>query len=203
MVLYSLRTLVGVSELNAVILVVAREQRRRAAELLEQHGPWPVPVHVVEGGTERQDSVAAGLQHIGANTDLVLIHDAARPFASLACMQSCIAAAATSGAAIVALAARDTVKVVDARRIILQTLDRQTVWLAQTPQVFNAALLRRAHREAQADASVGTDDAALVERLGTPVTVVPGEWSNHKITTPEDLDWAEWYARSRQLTAES
>jgi len=154
-------------------------------------------MEVVQGGAERQDSVAAGLARVDAAADLVIVHDAARPFVSLACLTACVEAAAAGGAAIVAVPAHDTVKRVDASGVIVDTPDRRTIWLAQTPQVFRFALLRRAYEQAQHDGFVGTDDASLVERLGAPVRVVPGEPRNRKITTPDDLLWAESHLRAQ------
>lgn len=196
MLLYSLRTLSGVSGLRSMVVVAAPAQVATARQLVADHGPWAVVIHVAAGGVERQDSVAAGFAMVDSGVDLVIVHDAARPFVSSACVHACVAAAA-SGAAIVALPARDTVKVVDAERKILQTLDRTTLWLAQTPQVFRASWLREAYERARRDGYVGTDDAALVERTGRTVRVVPGEETNRKITTPEDLRWAEWYLQSQ------
>ena len=128
---------------------------------------------------------------------LLLVHDAARPFVSLECVEACVAAAATHGAAIAAVAAHDTVKLADPDSVIIETLDRRRIWLAQTPQVFRTDLLREAYQRARSDGFVATDDAALVERLGHAVRIVPGESTNRKITTPDDLRWAEWYLQAR------
>jgi len=198
MAVYSVRTLVKLHDLLSIVLVVGADQQSRAASIVTDFGPWPVPVHLARGGAERQDSVAAGLALIDPAADLVIVHDAARPFVPLRCIQACIETAARSGAALVAVPAHDTIKVVDARMEIVQTVDRRTVWLAQTPQVFRADLLRRAYAQARADGYRATDDAMLVERLGVTVRVVPGEWVNRKITTPDDLEWAESYLRGQR-----
>jgi len=198
MAIYSIRTLMKVRDLLSIVLVVSSEQRQRAASMVTDYGPWPVPVYLAHGGAERQHSVAAGLTLADSAADLVVVHDAARPFVPLRCFQACIETAARSGAAIVAVPAHDTIKVVDARHEIVETLDRQTIWLAQTPQVFRADLLRRAYAQARADGYTATDDAMLVERLGVTVRVVPGELVNRKITTPDDLEWAESYLRGQQ-----
>jgi 2-C-methyl-D-erythritol 4-phosphate cytidylyltransferase len=197
MAVYSLRTIAGVPRLRAVVLVVPPEHQDQAAAILGQYGPWPVPMDVIHGGVERQDSVAAGLARVEAAADLVIVHDAARPFVSFACLTACIEAAAAGGAAIVAVPAHDTVKVVDGSGVIVDTPDRRTIWLAQTPQVFRTALLRQAYERARHDGFIGTDDAALGERLGAPVRVVPGEPTNRKITTPDDLLWAESHLRAQ------
>ena len=201
MAVYSLRTLSAVSAVTSVTLVVGTEHVDLANSVVTEHAPWPLPIRITRGGAERQDSVAAGLSVVDPATDMVIVHDAARPFVSTSCVQACIAAATVHGAAIAAVPARDTVKVVDQHPIIRQTLDRRTIWLAQTPQVFHAPLLRRAYEQARHDGYLGTDDAELVERIGATVSVVTGESSNLKITTQEDLLWAEWYLRAHPNTA--
>ena len=201
--IYSLRTLSRIPALSSVVLVVSADQQASATQIVRDYGPWPSPVQVVRGGAERQDSVAAGLKAVPPDTGLVLVHDAARPFASLRSVRACVDAAATHGAAILAVAAHDTVKLADPNAVIVETLDRRCVWLAQTPQVFHSELLRDAYNQAQRDGFVGTDDAALVERLGHPVHIVPGEASNRKITTPEDLRWAEWYLQAHEVASHS
>jgi 2-C-methyl-D-erythritol 4-phosphate cytidylyltransferase len=195
MVVYCLRTLSGLPGLTALVLVVAADRFDLATRVLDEYGPWPVPVRVVGGGVERQDSVAAGLAATADDADLVLVHDAARPFVARSAVEACVAAAAASGAAIVAEPARDTVKLADSTSVITRTLDRRTVWLAQTPQVFRTSLLRSAYDRARREGFLATDDAALVERIGAPVCIVEGNATNRKITTPDDLRWAEWYLR--------
>jgi 2-C-methyl-D-erythritol 4-phosphate cytidylyltransferase len=193
MAVHSLHTLAAVPGLNSIILVVGTDHRQAAADMLERSVPWPIPIHLITGGAERQDSVAAGLASVDPTVDLVIVHDAARPFVSLSCVHACVQAAAGSGAAIVAVPAHDTVKQVGPDRTIVATLDRRSIWLAQTPQVFRTHLLREAYAQAARDGYIATDDAALVERIGAKVFVVPGESTNRKITTPDDLRWAEWY----------
>jgi len=201
MLAYSLHTLSTVPKVTALVLVVAADERRQAETLLDARGPWRVPIRIAEGGAERQDSVAAGLAAVDADADLVLVHDAARPFVTPDCVSACMAAAAATGAAIVAVPATDTVKVTDAEGWIVDTPDRRRLWLAQTPQVFRSALLKEAYRRAAAEGWVATDDAALVEGLGHRVRVVHGHRDNRKITTRDDLRWADWYARSIARTA--
>ncbi|HVO25560.1 MAG TPA: 2-C-methyl-D-erythritol 4-phosphate cytidylyltransferase [Candidatus Margulisiibacteriota bacterium] len=197
MAVYALRTLTRIAGIESIVLVIASDQEVQAREIIRRFGPWPLPLRLVPGGAERQDSVAAGLGVVPALASLVLVHDAARPFVSATCVQACIDAAATHGAAIAAVAAHDTVKLAGADGVIVETLDRGRVWLAQTPQVFRTALLREAYANACRDGYLGTDDASLVERLGHPVRIVPGEPTNRKITTPDDLQWAEWYLQVR------
>ncbi len=145
------------------------------------------PCQFVAGGARRQDSVREGLRAMPAGIDLVLIHDAARPFADAGLIDRVIAAAGASGAAIPALAARDTVKRVDPDRgTVTATLPREEIWLAQTPQGFRRDVLIAAVALGEAGVE-GTDEAMLAERAGHTVSVVPGDARNVKITTADDL----------------
>jgi 2-C-methyl-D-erythritol 4-phosphate cytidylyltransferase/2-C-methyl-D-erythritol 2,4-cyclodiphosphate synthase len=148
------------------------------------------PLRVVKGGPRRQDSVAAAFRLVSDRADVVVIHDAARPFATSGLLARTIAAAAESGAALAALEARDTVKKV-ADGVVSATLDRRTIFLAQTPQAFRRDVLG----DALAIDGDATDEAALAERAGHPVRIVEGEASNIKVTTPEDLVIAEAIGR--------
>jgi 2-C-methyl-D-erythritol 4-phosphate cytidylyltransferase len=143
------------------------------------------PVTVVTGGPTRQESVWLALQAAPA-AEVVLVHDAVRPFIDRRLIDAVVAAAAEHGAAICALPIAETVKRVR-DEVVETTLDRAGLWSVQTPQAFRPDLLREAHDKARRDGVVGTDDAMLVERLGHPVRVVAGLAGNVKITTPEDL----------------
>jgi 2-C-methyl-D-erythritol 4-phosphate cytidylyltransferase / 2-C-methyl-D-erythritol 2,4-cyclodiphosphate synthase len=141
----------------------------------------------VAGGARRQDSVRAGLDDLPSNADVVLVHDAARPFVTGALIDRVIAGARTAGAAVPALSSRDTVKRVDASsHVVRETLPRDEIWLAQTPQGFRRDVLVAAVAFGAAGVEA-TDEAMLAERAGYVVQVVPGEDANVKITTPEDL----------------
>lgn len=192
---YSLRTLAAVPGIDHIVLVVAADHLTFATTALDPYRSPRVLTRVTVGGVERQDSVAAGLAAVANEADVVLVHDAARPFVRADTAQRCIDLARLGGAALVAVPARDTVKAVDADGRVMHTLDRSRIWLAQTPQGFQVDILRRALEQARAAGLQATDDAALVERQGLAVQVVPGELTNLKVTTPEDLRWAEWYAR--------
>jgi 2-C-methyl-D-erythritol 4-phosphate cytidylyltransferase len=186
---HALRALIRAPSVDLAVVVAPPDHLTSARAAVQHHGPWRVPVTVVAGGAERQDSVRHGLEAIGSS-GLVAIHDAARPFVSPDVVEAALAAAARHGAAVVATPATDTVKQVHPDGWIEATPPRQRMWLAQTPQAFQADLIRRAH--AAAAAADATDDAMLVEQLGTRVYVVRGNPENRKITTPEDLRWAEW-----------
>jgi len=156
--------------------------------------PADARIAVVAGGARRQDSVAAAFAQVDARTDVVLIHDAARPFVSAALIERTIDAAAAEGAAIAAIAARDTIKQAapaetGAPRVIAATLPRDSIYLAQTPQGFRREVLARAIA-AGADGADVTDEAMLAERAGYRVRLVDGETGNIKVTTQDDLEVA-------------
>jgi 2-C-methyl-D-erythritol 4-phosphate cytidylyltransferase len=155
------------------------------------------PVHVVEGGEHRQDSVANALRSLNAaDDDVVLVHDAVRPFVDQETILGVIEGVARYGAAIAGIPAIDTVKQVDRTAdgaVVIATVPREKMVMAQTPQGFRFALIRTAFEEALADGFVGTDEASLIERSGGTVHVVMGSTRNIKITTPADLDLAELY----------
>lgn len=144
---------------------------------------------IVPGGPERQVSVALGLAAVPASAPWILVHDGVRPCITPALVHRVIEATRTHGAAIAALPVAETLKR-GAAGWVKETVPREGLWAIQTPQGFRAELLREAHRRAAADGILGTDDGALVERLGAPVRLVPGLPGNVKITRPEDLPLA-------------
>jgi len=152
-----------------------------------------VPVRVVEGGRTRQESVARGLAALPAGVEWVVVHDGARPLLPPELVEACLAGAQESGASIAALPVSDTVKRAREEGFAAETLSREGLWLAQTPQVARRDLLERAFEDASARGREGTDEAALLESIGVRVRLVPGAASNLKITTPEDLALAEAY----------
>ncbi len=158
-----------------------------------------VMLDVVPGGKERMDSVGNGLQALqGSGVELVMVHDAVRPCFPLDAVAEALQLAASDGAAILAIPARDTVKLVDESGRITETPDRRNVWLAQTPQVFRIEVLLNAYKKAAETGFVATDDASLVEHAAHPVRVVEGSQDNIKITYPADLFFAEhWLNQNR------
>jgi 2-C-methyl-D-erythritol 4-phosphate cytidylyltransferase/2-C-methyl-D-erythritol 2,4-cyclodiphosphate synthase len=157
------------------------------------------PLSIVAGGVRRQDSVANAFAAVDRHSDVIVIHDAARPFASADLIARTVAAAAESGAAVAAVQSRDTVKrategssvVSGFSRTVSETLARDTIYLAQTPQAFQRDILRRALEIGARDGVDATDEAALVELAGLPVRLVDGDASNIKITTLEDMALGE------------
>lgn len=170
-------------------LVVVVPPSLAAAGAAAHVGRTVRPMQIVAGGERRQDSVANAFDRVSAATDVVLVHDAARPFVSAAVISRTIQAAARHGAAIAAVAAHDTVKRVEhaaGGAVITETIPRDTVYLAQTPQGFRRDVLAKAVALGRSGVEA-TDEAALAERAGFNVHVVQGEASNVKITTEEDL----------------
>ncbi len=147
-------------------------------------------IHVVAGGPRRQASVTNGLDALGASDGIVMIHDAVRPFVRPSLMAACLAGVKATGACIPVIPATDTLKRVDGSGVILKTVDRRQIRLAQTPQTFSIGLIRRCHQLANQRGFDATDDASVAEFAGETVTVVPGDRENIKITTPEDLPLA-------------
>lgn len=146
--------------------------------------------NIISGGETRQDSVKCGLNII-SDHDIVAIHDGARPFVSQDKINVLVSAAEMCGAVAPAVPVKDTVKVVDENGMVLRTPDRNTLRLIQTPQVFKANLIKNAYDLAEKDGLVGTDDCSVAEYAQIPITLIDGEYTNIKITTPEDLPIAE------------
>jgi 2-C-methyl-D-erythritol 4-phosphate cytidylyltransferase len=193
--LHTLRSLLTAPAISDAIVVIPPAETARAEEWLAKRAPWRCPIRFIAGGAERQDSVRKGLE--AADSDLVAVHDAARPFIDTHVVEAAIEAAAEHGAGIVAMPATDTLKQVDSDGWIVTTIPRQDVWLAQTPQVFRTEILREAHAAAATGGVTATDDSVLVERLGYRVRFVRGNPENRKITTAADLRWAEWFLDQR------
>ncbi|MHB8772134.1 MAG: 2-C-methyl-D-erythritol 4-phosphate cytidylyltransferase [Syntrophales bacterium] len=142
---------------------------------------------VLAGGAERQDSVGNALRQVPDEIGIVLVHDAVRPFVTPEVIARVVAAAQEHGAAAAGVPVRDTVKRAGEADRVVTTVAREGLWLAQTPQAFHRQVILAAYAQAGREGFVGTDDAALVERMGGAVRMVPGDHDNIKITTPEDL----------------
>ncbi len=195
--LHSLVTLQQVSGITEIVIVAPGDALDSFLAALEGHSQEQPRLRVVAGGAERADSVAAGLAASDPSNELVLVHDAARPFVTRAAVEACVRGARSHGSAILAIPVTDTIKWVEAG-VIHHTVDRSCLWHAQTPQVSRRDWLVTAIAHAQTCGLQATDEAQLLEAAGFPVHVVPGEETNRKLTRPDDWDWAEWYAaRSR------
>lgn len=192
LLVHALRAFQAHPDVGVVVLVAGRERLDIYAGLARQYGLDKV-AHIVAGGATRQESCYNGLHVLSAwaADDLVAVHDAARPLVSQAAISAAIGEAALHGAAVVAVPAKDTIKLATEDGFVAETLPRTRLWQVQTPQVFRLGLFRRAHEAALRDGFVGTDDTVLVERLGQRVKLAPGEYSNIKVTTAEDMVVAE------------
>jgi 2-C-methyl-D-erythritol 4-phosphate cytidylyltransferase len=196
---YALRTLRDVERVTEVIVALppGREpDARRAADRAGLH----VPLKLTPGGGERQDSVRIALALASPESDIMLVHDAARPFAAAPLFAACIEAAARSGGAIAAVPVSDTLKEAQ-QSIITATRPRGSLFAAQTPQAFKRELLLKGHSGAADQSAPATDDAFLVEQLGARVEIVAGSALNFKITTPDDLRIARALIASDRMLA--
>ena len=199
--IHTLRKFAASSEVSEIYIALRANEIAGFRGRLEKEGKSAShKVHLVEGGEHRQQSVANAMGSISAVADdIVLVHDAVRPFVTEQIIHDVIQAAQKYGAAIAGLPAVDTVKQVDRTAdgaLITATLPRERVVMAQTPQGFRYDVLKKAFDEATADGFTGTDEASLVERSGHEVAVVMGSPSNIKITTPADMELAEFYLKS-------
>ena len=183
------------------IVVLAPAEVEEGEQLLDRYQPeyFPaLPIKVVAGGKERQDSVANALAAVPDGAAYIAVHDGARPFAGRAVFERTLAAAKEQGAAIAAVPVKNTIKVVDASGVVVDTPMRSTLVAVQTPQIFRASLLKEAYAALAAKPAAVTDDASVVELLGHRVVVAQGRYENIKITTPEDLVLAEHFLEELQ-----
>ncbi len=195
MLVWALLKFSAIDEVGELIVAVPEDEVAPVERLLDKV-PNLAPVKVVAGGAERQFSVANGLKAVRPETEIVLVHDAARPLVSAATIGRVIAGAKRTGAAVAAIPEKNTIKVVGPDGLVESTPDRAKLWEIQTPQGFRCRVLMDAYLAAMRDGFVGTDDASLVERIGHPVQVVDGDNWNFKITTPEDLAAAESFLKN-------
>jgi len=154
--------------------------------------------NIVEGGSERQESVARALAALSGSSDKVVVHDGARPLLTLPELEAFLTEALDCQAAVMAVPLKDTVKIVDEQGWVIQTPPRESLRAVQTPQFFDRRLLEKVHKLAEAEGYFATDDAALMEWQGYPVKIIPGSYENLKITTPEDLLLAETILQKRK-----
>ncbi|MDE3840573.1 2-C-methyl-D-erythritol 4-phosphate cytidylyltransferase [Bacillus methanolicus] len=180
---------------EGIVLSIHPQDEKEFRSLIHEYGIKKVTA-IVPGGAERQHSVYNGLKALSDN-GIVLVHDAARPFIDIETIHRLTDMAKETGAAIVAVPVKDTIKKVQ-NNTVTETVERSSLWAVQTPQAFRISLLLEAHRKAEAEGFIGTDDASLVERLGHKVTVTEGNYDNIKLTTPEDLFFAEAILRKKQ-----
>jgi 2-C-methyl-D-erythritol 4-phosphate cytidylyltransferase len=178
---------------NEVVLVLAPDKIAEGLALKEREG-WAKVVAVCSGGSLRQESVLEGLKHL-TSCYWVVVHDGARPCLASEVIESGLEFAEETGAAVAAVPATDTIKVVSPQGLVESTLPRDCLWQVQTPQIFRYDLLLRAHNSCK---GVFTDDSAMVENIGSRVKVFPGSLDNIKVTTQADLLRVESFFRQRE-----
>lgn len=189
---------------DTILLMASADGKEDVQHLWDNYG-WKKVAAVLEGGKERQNSVANGLAAVGKDTDIVLIHDGVRPFVTEEMIADSIDAAQEYGGAVIGVPAKDTIKVCSVDGMAVETPDRSTLWQIQTPQTFQRSLIVDAYEKAEKGGFLGTDDASVAEFAGHQVKVVMGSYRNIKITTREDLVIAEAFLKEekRENQAES
>jgi len=194
--IHTLRKFAQCNSVSEIVVALRKSETATFQKQIEKEN-FAKPLRVVEGGEHRQNSVANAIAEMNAAADdIVLVHDAVRPFVDQETIVNVIEAVKKYDAAIAGIPAIDTVKQVDRTAdgaVVIATVPRERMVLAQTPQGFRFGLLKKAFDEATADGFMGTDEASLIERSGAPVHVVMGSPRNMKITTPADLELAEFF----------
>jgi 2-C-methyl-D-erythritol 4-phosphate cytidylyltransferase len=187
LLVYTLRMFQNSPSVDEIILAVPKADRTDIrTNIVERHGLSKVSF-IVPGGKERQDSVRNALRYVGADAEIIVVHDGVRPLVTTALIEEVIKKAGDLDAVVSGVEIRDTVKRVDADGQITETVPRNFLWSTQTPQAFKREVIIEAYRRAYQEGFYGTDDASLVERTGVPVWMIPGDRNNIKITTKEDL----------------
>ncbi len=186
--------------IRSILLVVAEEDRDYCLTEVIEKFHYKKISRIIPGGKQRQDSVRNGLEALSEDTEIIAIHDGVRPFVTKEMIEDTIRAAIRYGGAILAMPVKDTIKMVHSDGTVLKTLDRESLYQAQTPQAFQVALIKEAYHKAMKEGFVGTDDASLVERLGKRIHILPGSYTNIKITTLEDLMLANIILKMRAKT---
>jgi len=191
---WSLIELAGMPEVGEVVVVCAPEYRDIFTSVTL---PRDVPLVFAPPGDERQDSVLSGLRASREDATVVAVHDSARPLVLAADVRRCLVDAAEHGAAVLAVPVKPTIKEVGADGMVIKTLDRSVLWDIQTPQCIRPDLLLRGFEHVAAESLAVTDDVSIVEALGQPVKITPGDYSNIKVTTPEDMAVAQCFLDER------
>lgn len=190
---HSLEAFIACTAVTDIVLVLSQDNVAKGQALLEARR-WSEAVDIRVGGERRQDSVLLGLEGL-QDTDWTVVHDGARPCIDVDTIIGGLAEARKTGAAVAAVRVKDTIKVAGADMVVTETLARDRLWAVQTPQVFRTDILYEAHQRISQDV---TDDAAMVEQTGHPVSIFTGSYDNVKVTTAEDLLVAETFLRARE-----
>lgn len=190
------------SLIRSVRLVVGQEDLDYCLKEIVEKYRFQKVSKIVPGGKRRQESVKNGINALPKDAEIVAIHDGVRPLVTQTMIEDSIHFAARYGAVVFATPVKETIKLSNPDGTVLKTLDRESLWQIQTPQTFQVDVIREAHFRATGDGFVGTDDASLVERLGGKVHILPGSYTNIKITTPEDLVLANLFLKMETLSKE-
>lgn len=193
--IHTIRVFEADENCKGIILAINPQDEGEFEVLLEKYRIKKVS-GLVPGGQERQHSIYNALKTVNSD-GIILVHDAARPFIQQEHIRRLVDKALVTGAAIIGVPAKDTMKMASAGNVT-ETVERSSLWAVQTPQAFRISLLKEAYKQADRDGFVGTDDSSLVERLPHPVAIVEGDYDNIKLTTPEDLFFAEAIMKKRQ-----
>ena len=185
---YSLDIFIKSKLFDEVILVIPNNNQEKLQKGIKSK--YGSQVNLVIGGPDRQDSVKNAIQNSNPKVDLVVIHDAARPFITKTLIEKCISACEKSDGAIIAMQPHDTIKF-SKDNIVEKTIDRSNIWMAQTPQAFNKHTILEAYSFSKFDDLIVTDESSLMEKLGYKIMIVPGNGKNFKITTFDDWKRAE------------
>ncbi len=198
LIAHTLEVFYSLDIIQGIVLVVSPGEEDMMREKVLDVYPPKKPIKLVCGGAERQHSVYNGLKDLPSDTQLVAIHDGARPLITPQVIERSFEVAKKWGAAVAGMPVKDTIKLVDASGKVKDTPDRNYLWLVQTPQTFSYPLIMEAHDKATRDNFLATDDSSLVERLGRDVYMIEGGYENLKITTPEDIAIAEGILTARE-----
>lgn len=193
----TIRCFLPLKGLQQVLVATSKAYLKKSEDILRGILPGNISYRCLVGGKERQDSIYNALDEV-SEVDLVVIHDAVRPFVKLNHIETCCRVASESDGAVLGVPAKDTIKRIDERQTILETPSRMFLWQTQTPQVFRRELIVEAYNKAKVDNFKGTDDASLVERLDKKVQMVEGDRFNFKITYPLDLKLAQLLIENNQ-----
>jgi len=179
--------------IHSILLVVGQEDLDYCLKEIAEKYQYRKISKILPGGKQRQDSVKNGIDALPGDVDIVAIHDGVRPFVTQEMIEESIRSAERFGAVVLAMPVKETIKMAHSDGTVLKTLDRESLWQIQTPQTFQVNVIKEAFQKAAEDGFIGTDDASLVERLGIKVFLLPGSYTNIKITTPEDLMLAKLF----------
>jgi 2-C-methyl-D-erythritol 4-phosphate cytidylyltransferase len=185
--------------IDEIVLVIGEGDEKLCRERVLNYININKPFKVVKGGNERQDSVYNGIRNVSKDTDIILIHDGARPFITEDIIMKSIKEAKVWGAVTTGMPVKDTIKIVNQEGFIAKTPDRSCLWLTQTPQTFASHVIVQAYEFCQIKGIKATDDAMLAEAMGLNVKIIEGSYDNIKITTPEDMALAELILESGRI----